>query len=103
MRIDVRWSGGDFSRVRKDAEELIALGPDVLVGGIGPTSQTFQEVTRTLPIVMAQAVHPVGVGIVKRMARPGGNTTGFTQFEYGLSAKWLELLRKSRRTSRKSA
>src|SRR5262245_1710255 len=94
LRIDVRWSGGDFARVRKDAEELVALGPDVLVGGIGPTTQTFQQVTRgAIPIVMAQAVDPVGLGTVSSMSRPGGNTTGFTQFEYGLSAKWFELLR----------
>jgi putative ABC transport system substrate-binding protein len=93
LRIDVRWSGADFERVRKDAEELVALAPDVLVGGIGPTTQTFQQVTRAIPIVMAQAVDPVGLGTVSSMARPGGNTTGFTQFEYGLSAKWFELLR----------
>jgi putative ABC transport system substrate-binding protein len=93
VRIDVRWSAGDFARVRKDAEELVALTPDVLVAGIGPTTQAFQEATRTLPIVFTQAVDPVGLGIVKSMARPGGNATGFTQFEYGLSAKWLELLR----------
>ena len=93
VRIDVRWSGGDFERVRRDAEELVALGPDVLVAGIGPTAQTFQKISRTLPIVFTQAVDPVGLGTVKSMARPGGNTTGFTQFEYSLSAKWLELLR----------
>ena len=93
VRIDVRWSGGDFERVHKDAGELVALGPDVLVAGIGPTTQALQRATRTLPIVFTQAVDPVGVGTIKSMARPGGNTTGFTQFEYGLSAKWLELLR----------
>ena len=93
LRIDVRWSGADFERVRKDAEELVALAPDVLVGGIGPTTQSFQQLTRAIPIVMAQAVDPVGLGTVSNMARPGGNATGFTQFEYGLSAKWLELLR----------
>jgi len=92
LRIDVRWSGG-LARVRNDAEELVALGPDVLVGGIGPTTQVFQQITRTIPIVMAQAVDPVGLGTVRSMARPGNNTTGFTQFEYGLSAKWFELLR----------
>ena len=93
VRIDVRWSSGDLARVRKDAEELVALAPDVLVAGIGPTTQAFQETTRTLPIVFAQAIDPVGLGTVKSMARPGGNATGFTQFEYSLSAKWLELLR----------
>jgi putative ABC transport system substrate-binding protein len=93
IRIDVRWTGGDLARVRKDAEELVALTPDVLVAGIGPTTQAFQAFTRILPIVFTQAVDPVGIGTVKSMARPGGNATGFTQFEYGLSAKWLELLR----------
>src|SRR6187431_2743172 len=70
LRMDVRWSSGDFARVRKDAEELIALNPDVVVGGIGPTTQAFQQVSRTVPIVFAQAVDPVGVGLVKTMARP---------------------------------
>jgi putative ABC transport system substrate-binding protein len=93
VRIDVRWSGGDFERVRRDAQELVSLGPDVLVAGIGPTTQAFQQISRTLPIVFAQSVDPVGLGIIKSMARPGGNATGFTQFEYTLSAKWLELLR----------
>jgi putative ABC transport system substrate-binding protein len=93
VRIDVRWSGGDLLRVRRDAEELVALSPDVLVAGIGPTTQEFQRITRTLPIVFTQAVDPVGIGTVKSMARPGGNATGFIQFEYSLSAKWLELLR----------
>src|SRR5262245_44712777 len=93
LRIDVRWSSGDMARLHKDAEELVALGLDAAVAGIGPTTQAFQRVSRTLPIVFAQAVDPVGAGIVKSMARPGGNATGFTQFEYGLSAKWLELLR----------
>ena len=93
VRIDVRWSSGNLSRVRRDAEELVALAPDVLVAGIGPTTQEFQRITRTLPIVFTQAVDPVGIGTVKSMARPGGNATGFIQFEYSLSAKWLELLR----------
>jgi putative ABC transport system substrate-binding protein len=93
VRIDVRWSGADLARLRKDAEELVALAPDVLVAGIGPTTQALQAATRTLPIVFTQAVDPVGAGMVKSMARPGGNTTGFTQFEYSLSGKWLELLR----------
>jgi putative ABC transport system substrate-binding protein len=93
IRIDVRWTGGDLARVRKDAEELVALAPDVLVAGIGPTTAAFQAFTRTLPIVFTQAVDPVGLGTVKSMARPGRNATGFAQFEYGLSAKWLELLK----------
>ena len=93
MQMDVRWNGGDFARLRSQAAELVAAGADVIVAGIGPTMQAAQQVTRTIPIVFAQAVDPVGIGVIKSMARPGGNITGFTQFEYVLSAKWLELLR----------
>jgi putative ABC transport system substrate-binding protein len=92
-RIDVRWSSGDLARLRKDAAELVALGSDVLVAGVGPTPQALQQATRTVPIVMAQGVDPVGGGFVRSLARPGGNTTGFTQFEFALAAKWLELLK----------
>jgi ABC-type uncharacterized transport system substrate-binding protein len=93
LRIDTRWSSGDLARLGRDAAELVALGSDVLVAGTGPTTAALQQATRTVPIVMAQGVDPVGGGFVKSLARPGGNTTGFTQFEFGLSAKWLELLR----------
>jgi putative tryptophan/tyrosine transport system substrate-binding protein len=93
LRIDTRWSSGDLARLGRDAAELVALGADVLVAGTGPTTAALQQATRTVPIVMAQGVDPVGGGFVKSLARPGGNTTGFTQFEFGLSAKWLELLR----------
>jgi putative ABC transport system substrate-binding protein len=93
LRIDVRWSGGDTPRLRRDAVDLVALGPDVIVAGVGPTVVALQQASRTVPIVMAQAVDPVGAGFVKSLARPGGNVTGFAQFEYGLSAKWLELLK----------
>jgi len=99
LRIDTRWSSGDLARLRKDAEALVAAQPDVIVSGIGPTTSTLQQVTNTIPIVMAQAVDPVGSGFVRSIARPGGNITGFTQFEFTLAAKWLELLRRSRRTS----
>jgi putative ABC transport system substrate-binding protein len=93
LRIDTRWSSGDLARLRKDAVELVVLGSDVLVAGVGPTTQALQQATRTVPIVMAQGVDPVGAGFVRSLARPGGNTTGFTQFEFGLAAKWLELLK----------
>ena len=63
------------------------------MAGVGPTTLVLQQVSRTVPIVMAQAVDPVGSGFIKSMARPGTNATGFTQFEFGLAAKWLELLR----------
>jgi putative ABC transport system substrate-binding protein len=93
LRIDTRWSGGDAARLRKEAVDLVALGPEVIVAGVGPTTQALQHATRSVPIVMAQSVDPVGGGFVRRLARPGGNTTGFMQFEYSLSGKWLELLR----------
>ena len=93
LRLDMRWSGGDMARLRKDAAELLASGPDVVMAGTGPTTQALQQASRTVPIVMAQTVDPVGAGFVKSLSRPGGSTTGFMQFEYGLSGKWLELLR----------
>jgi ABC-type uncharacterized transport system substrate-binding protein len=93
LRIDTRWSSGNRARLRKEAADLVALGPDVIVAGVGPTTLVLQQVSHTVPIVMAQAVDPVGSGFIKSMARPGTNATGFTQFEFGLSAKWLELLR----------
>ena len=93
LRIDTRWSSGNRARLRKEAADLVALGPDVIVARVGPTTLVLQQVSHTVPIVMAQAVDPVGSGFIKSMARPGTNATGFTQFEFGLSAKWLELLR----------
>ena len=93
MRIDTRWSSGDLARLPKDAEALVAARPDVIVSGVGPTTSALQQVTHTIPIVMAQAVDPVGSGFVRSIARPGGNITGFTQFEFTLAAKWLELLK----------
>ena len=93
VRIDVRWSSGDLARLRSDAAELVALGSDVLVAGVGPTPQALQQATRSVPIVMAQGVDPVCGGFISSLARPGGNTTGFTQFEFALAAKWLGLLK----------
>jgi putative tryptophan/tyrosine transport system substrate-binding protein len=92
LQIDIRWSGGDPVKLRQDAAALMALNPDVVVAGVGPTVQALQQASRSVPIVMAQSVDPVGNGFVKKLSRPGGNTTGFAQFEYGLSGKWLELL-----------
>jgi putative ABC transport system substrate-binding protein len=96
VRIDTRWSGGnDVARLRGEAAELVGLGPDVILAGVGATTVALQDATRTVPIVFAQGVDPVGSFQVRSLARPGGNTTGFTQFEYGLSAKWLELLKEA--------
>jgi putative ABC transport system substrate-binding protein len=79
--------------LRKDAAELVALNPDVILAGIGATAPVLAQTTQTVPVVLAQALDPVGAGYVDSMARPGGNVTGFIQFEYSLSGKWLELLK----------
>jgi putative ABC transport system substrate-binding protein len=91
--IDTRWAAGDPDRVRKLATELVALAPDVILTTGGSTVGPMQQLTRTVPIVFVQVPDPVGAGFVESLARPGGNITGFTQFEYGMSAKWLELLK----------
>ena len=93
VRIDIRWSGGNADLDRKYAAELVALAPDVLLATASPTVAALQAATRTVPIVFAHSVDPVGAGFIDSLARPGGNTTGFVLFEYGISAKWLELLK----------
>jgi putative ABC transport system substrate-binding protein len=93
MRIDIRWSKGDAERTRRDAAELVALAPDVVFASGGSTVGPLQQASRTIPIVFANVTDPVGAGFVASLARPGGNATGFTLFEYGISAKWLELLK----------
>jgi len=93
LRIDYRWNPGDLAQLRKDATELVALRPEVVLAGVGPTTSVLQQVTRTIPVVMAQGIDPVGNGYVDSLARPGGNTTGFIQFEYSLAGKWMELLK----------
>ena len=93
VRIEARWAGGDVERLRKHAKELVALGPDVILTSGSVTVRPIQQATRTIPIVFVQAVDPVGSGYVESMSHPGGNTTGFTPYEYSLSGKWLELLK----------
>jgi putative ABC transport system substrate-binding protein len=93
LRIDYRWSGNDRTRLNQHATELISLGPDVVLAGTGATVQPLQQASRTVPIVFAQAIDPVGAGNVETLARPNSNVTGFLQFEYSLAGKWLELLR----------
>jgi putative tryptophan/tyrosine transport system substrate-binding protein len=93
IRIDYRWSNGDADRIRKLAMELIALGPDVIMASTSAAVAALRQVTSTVPIVFAVVADPVGAGFVDSLARPGGNATGFLAFEYGLSAKWLELLK----------
>jgi putative ABC transport system substrate-binding protein len=93
LRIDYRWSVGDAARLYKDAEELVALALEVILGGVGATAAALQRASRTVPVVMAQGIDPVGNGYIESLARPGGNITGFIQFEYGLAGKWAELLK----------
>jgi putative ABC transport system substrate-binding protein len=93
LRIDIRWASGDTDLYRKYAAELVALAPDVILATASPTVAVLQVATRNVPIVFAHAVDPVGAGFVDSLARPGGNATGFILFEYGISAKWLELLK----------
>jgi putative ABC transport system substrate-binding protein len=94
VRIDYRWSGaGDAEQVRQYANELVALAPEVILAVTTAAVGPLQQTTRTTPIVFVQVSDPVGAGFVESLARPGGNTTGFTLFEFGLSAKWLELLK----------
>jgi ABC-type uncharacterized transport system substrate-binding protein len=93
LQIDYRWGAGNVERYRTFAAELVALTPDVLVTVGAPAVEALQRATRTVPIVFATVTDPVGGGLVANLARPGGNTTGFTLSEYGLSGKWLELLK----------
>jgi putative ABC transport system substrate-binding protein len=91
-RIDTRWGTGDVELSRKYARELVALSPDVILAGAGGIPAAIQA-TSIIPIVFVQSVDPIGAGFVQSLARPGGNATGFTQFEYNLSGKWPELLK----------
>jgi putative ABC transport system substrate-binding protein len=93
MRIDTRWSAGDTQRMRRDAAELVALEPEVLLANGAPTVEALRQATSTVPVVFVNVIDPVGAGFVESLARPGANATGFTLFEYGLSGKWLELLK----------
>jgi putative ABC transport system substrate-binding protein len=93
VRIDTRFGLGDPDRQRKYATELVALAPDVILAGGAPAVAALQTATRTVPIVFANIVDPVGNGFVASLAQPGGNITGFMSVEFGLSPKWLELLK----------
>ena len=93
VQIEVRWAGGDNVKLRKDAEELVALAPDVILTAGSAGAEVMVKATRTIPIVFVVTPDPVGSGFVKRLSRPGGNVTGFMLFEYNLCGKWLELLK----------
>jgi putative ABC transport system substrate-binding protein len=91
--IDTRWGGGDAERIRKIAAELVALEPDVILTTGANTLAPLLQLTRTVPIVFVLVPDPVGAGFVDSLARPGGNATGFLTFEFGVSVKWLELVK----------
>jgi putative tryptophan/tyrosine transport system substrate-binding protein len=94
VRIDTRWATTNSDDLRRHAAELAALAPDVLVAATGTaTTAPLLQATRTVPIVFVIVIDPVGAGFVASLAQPGGNATGFTAFEYGVSGKWLELLK----------
>jgi putative ABC transport system substrate-binding protein len=93
LRVDYRWGADDADRIRKLVAELIALAPDLIVTSGNSVLAPMMQATRTIPIVFVQIIDPVGAGFVKSLARPGGNITGFTPFEYSLAGKWVELLK----------
>ena len=93
VRIDIRWAGLNADDLRRHAADLVALAPDAILASGGMVLAPLHQATRSVPIVFTLTPDPVGAGFVASLARPGGNITGFTQFEYGVSAKWLELLK----------
>src|SRR5215472_16218396 len=93
FRADYRWPAGDLDRMQVIAKEFVDLQPDVLVAGNTPAVISLLQETRTIPIVFTLLSDPVGTGVVASLARPGGNATGFTAFEYSLAGKWLEMLK----------
>ena len=93
VQIDTCWGAGDTERFHQCAAELVALAPDVILAASASTMDPLLSRTRTIPIVFAQVPDPVGSGYVESHAHPGGNVTGFTQFDFSIAAKWLELLK----------
>ena len=93
LKIETRNAGGDVDRLRRYAAELVALKPDLIVSVGSVTVGPLQQLTRTIPIVFANVPDPVGAGFVQSMAQPGGNITGFSNFEYSMGGKWAELLK----------
>ena len=93
VQIDYRTTGGDAERTRRYAAELVALAPDAILAVGAATTAALQQATRTVPVVFVLLPDPVGAGVVESLSRPSGNATGFTPYEYGISGKWLELLK----------
>jgi putative ABC transport system substrate-binding protein len=93
VQVDYRWGGSNADNLRKYAAELVALAPDVILAHSSASVAPLLQATRTVPIVFTIVADPVGAGFVESLARPGGNATGFTNFEYSIAGKWLELLK----------
>lgn len=93
IQFETRWSADSTEQARKFAAELVALAPDVILSSATPSTQALQSLTNTSPIVFVTVADPVGVGLVQSLARPGSNITGFMNFEYSVSGKWLEILK----------
>ncbi len=93
VRLDVRFTGGTVDRARAYAAELVRIAPDAILANAAEAVAALQQQTRTIPIVFAQVVDPVNSGFVESLARPGGNITGFTSFDYGMGTKWPEILK----------
>src|SRR3954469_25896998 len=93
VKFDTRWTAGDPALMRRYAAELVGLAPEVIMNGGLPTLVAMQQETRTIPVVFAQVLDPVGAGFVGSLARPGGNITGFVSFEYTMAGKWLETIK----------
>jgi putative ABC transport system substrate-binding protein len=93
VQIEICWGAGDTGRFRQCAAQLVSLAPDVILAASASTMDPLLSQTRSIPIVFAQVPDPVGSGYVESLAHPGGNATGFTQFDFGIAAKWLELLK----------
>jgi putative tryptophan/tyrosine transport system substrate-binding protein len=93
VQIDTCWGAGDTRRFHQCAAQLVALAPDVILAGSASTMDPLLNQTRSTPIVFVQVPDPVGSGYVESLSHPGGNATGFTQFDFGIAAKWLELLK----------
>jgi putative ABC transport system substrate-binding protein len=95
IQIETRFGGADIGRIRADAAELVALAPDVLVGGGTPVVRALRQATSSIPIVMAAVLDPVEQGLVSSLAHPGGNITGFMLIDFQMVGKWLEMLKEA--------
>jgi putative tryptophan/tyrosine transport system substrate-binding protein len=93
VQIETRWATANDAEIRRNAAELVAIKPDVILAHGSSTVGPMQQATQTIPIVFPVAGDPVAAGFVESLARPGGNITGFSTFEYSIGAKWLELLK----------